>query len=57
MYIKMRDEWARSSPVRISPFSSPVLANLLTMRHALNSLAVVAPEWLQAHSRAEWVER
>jgi transposase len=28
-----------------------------TMRHALNSLAVVAPEWLQAHSRAEWVER
>jgi transposase len=28
-----------------------------TMRHALNSLALVAPEWLRAHSRAEWVER
>ena len=28
-----------------------------TMRHALNSLAVVAPDWLQSHSRAEWVER
>jgi transposase len=28
-----------------------------TMRHALNSLAVVAPDWLQAHSRSEWVER
>lgn len=28
-----------------------------TIRHALNSLAVVAPDWLQAHSRGEWVER
>jgi transposase len=28
-----------------------------TMRHALNRLAVVAPEWLLAHSRAEWVDR
>jgi transposase len=28
-----------------------------TMRHALNHLAVVAPEWLLAHSRAEWVDR
>jgi transposase len=28
-----------------------------TMRHVLNSLAVVAPDWLQAHSHAEWVER
>ena len=27
------------------------------MRFALNSLAVVAPEWLLAHSDAEWVER
>lgn len=27
------------------------------MRHALNRLAVVAPEWLQAHSRAEWLGR
>ncbi len=27
------------------------------MRHALNSLAVVAPDWLRAHSPAEWVER
>jgi transposase len=27
------------------------------MRHALNRLAVVAPEWLQAHSRAEWLVR
>jgi transposase len=28
-----------------------------TMRAALNSLAVAAPEWLRAHSRSEWVER
>src|SRR6266851_1004918 len=28
-----------------------------TMRAALNSLAIVAPEWLRAHSRPEWVER
>ena len=28
-----------------------------TMRAALNSLAVVAPDWLRAHSREEWVER
>jgi transposase len=28
-----------------------------TMRHALNRLAIVAPEWLQAHSRAEWLAR
>src|SRR5262245_45867694 len=27
------------------------------MRHALNGLAVVAPDWLQSHSRAEWVGR
>lgn len=27
------------------------------MRFALNSLAVVVPEWLLAHSDAEWVER
>jgi transposase len=27
------------------------------MRHALNRLAVVAPEWLQAHSRAAWLVR
>jgi hypothetical protein len=27
------------------------------MRFALNSLAVVAPEWLLEHSEAEWVER
>ena len=27
------------------------------MRFALNSLAVVAPEWLLAHSDAEWIER
>ena len=27
------------------------------MRQALHRLAVVAPEWLQAHSRAEWLER
>jgi len=27
------------------------------MRHTLNTLAVVAPEWLRAHSRPEWVER
>jgi transposase len=28
-----------------------------TMRHALNALAVAAPDWLQAHSRSEWIER
>jgi len=28
-----------------------------TMRHALNILAVAAPDWLLAHSQAEWVDR
>jgi len=28
-----------------------------TMRAALNALAVVAPDWLRAHSQPEWVER
>ena len=28
-----------------------------TLRHALNSLAVVAPEWLQALSPTQWYER
>lgn len=28
-----------------------------TMRAALNSLAVAAPDWLRAHSDAQWVER
>jgi transposase len=28
-----------------------------TMRHSLNCLAVVAPEWLREHSREEWVDR
>lgn len=28
-----------------------------TLRHALNCLALVAPEWLRAHSSPEWVER
>jgi transposase len=28
-----------------------------TMRAALNSLAVAAPDWLRAHSQPEWVER
>jgi transposase len=28
-----------------------------TMRAALGSLAVVAPDWLRAHSQPEWVER
>lgn len=28
-----------------------------TLRHALNSLAIVAPEWLRAHSPAEWLDR
>ncbi len=28
-----------------------------TMRHALNTLAVVAPEWLRAQAQPEWVER
>ncbi len=27
------------------------------MRAALNSLAVVAPDWLRAHSHPDWVER
>jgi transposase len=28
-----------------------------TVRHALNTLATVAPEWVVAHSRPEWVPR
>lgn len=28
-----------------------------TMRHTFNKLAVVAPEWLRAHSRPEWLAR
>ena len=28
-----------------------------TLRHALNCLAIVAPDWLQAHSVPEWVDR
>lgn len=28
-----------------------------TLRHALNSLAVAAPEWLRAHAQPEWSER
>jgi transposase len=28
-----------------------------TLRHALNSLAVVAPEWIVAHSQRDWLER
>jgi len=28
-----------------------------TMRHALESLAVAAPDWLLAHARPDWVER
>lgn len=28
-----------------------------TMRHALNAVAELAPEWLRAHSRPEWVAR
>jgi transposase len=28
-----------------------------TLRHALNCLAMVAPEWLREHSRPEWVDR
>jgi transposase len=28
-----------------------------TMRHALNSLAVVVPDWLLAHSHPDWLER
>ncbi len=28
-----------------------------TMRHALNALAVAAPEWLLEHSRQEWLDR
>jgi transposase len=28
-----------------------------TLRHALNSLAVVAPQWVRIHCPAEWVER
>jgi transposase len=28
-----------------------------TLRHALNCLALVAPEWLLAHSQPEWVDR
>lgn len=28
-----------------------------TLRHALNTLAVVAPDWLSGYLRAEWVDR
>ena len=28
-----------------------------TLRHALNSLAIAAPEWVQAHCPAAWIER
>jgi transposase len=28
-----------------------------TLRHALNCLAIVAPEWLRVHSVPEWVDR
>jgi len=28
-----------------------------TLRHALNCLAIVAPDWLLTHSSAEWVDR
>jgi transposase len=28
-----------------------------TLRHALNTLALVAPDWLQAHGQREWIER
>jgi transposase len=28
-----------------------------TMRHALDSLAVAAPDWLRAHAQADWAER
>ena len=28
-----------------------------TLRHALNSLAVVAPEWVVAHSHPDWLDR
>jgi transposase len=28
-----------------------------TLRHALNSLAIAAPEWMQTHCPAEWIER
>lgn len=28
-----------------------------TLRHALNCLAMVAPEWLLEHSKSEWVDR
>ena len=27
-----------------------------TLRHTLNGLAIVAPEWLHAHSLPEWVD-
>ena len=28
-----------------------------TVRHALNRLAVVAPDWLQPHIQSDWLER
>ena len=28
-----------------------------TLRHALNQLAVEAPDWLRAHAEPAWVER
>ncbi|GAC1359856.1 MAG: hypothetical protein NVSMB38_43690 [Ktedonobacteraceae bacterium] len=34
-----------------------VLCVVETLRHALNCLAIVAPDWLLTHSHPEWVER
>lgn len=36
---------------------NPVVCVAETMRHVLNCLAVVAPGWVRAHSRLDWLER
>jgi Transposase domain (DUF772) len=47
----LRMSWPRSA------LFHRVLCVWETMRFVLGSLAVVAPEWLRAHSQPEWVER
>src|SRR5262249_25028533 len=37
--------------------STECCVDVETMRAALNSLAIVVPDWLRAHSHPEWVER
>src|SRR5215471_11803551 len=49
---------------RFDPYAQPSIRALNRvlyvgepLRHALHCLAIVAPDWLRAHSQPEWVER